>query len=130
MEKERNPTQGPTGDSLGIYIHIPFCRSRCDYCDFYSVAGREDRMDSYQKALLAHIKETAPLAQGIPVDTVYFGGGTPASLGISGCGNCWEPFKSSSSLPRTRKSLWRPIRTAWMSGPCAASARQASTDFP
>ena len=38
-------------------------------------------MDSYQKALLAHIKETAPLAQGIPVDTVYFGGGTPSFFG-------------------------------------------------
>ena len=65
-------------DKLGIYIHIPFCRIKCDYCDFYSLAGREDRMDAYQKALLAHIRETAPLAQGIPVDTVYFGGGTPS----------------------------------------------------
>ena len=68
-------------DKLGIYIHIPFCRSKCDYCDFYSLAGREDRMDAYQKALLAHIRETAPLAQGIPVDTVYFGGGTPSWYG-------------------------------------------------
>ena len=68
-------------DKLGIYIHIPFCRSKCDYCDFYSLAGREDRMDAYQKSLLAHIRETAPLAQGIPVDTIYFGGGTPSWYG-------------------------------------------------
>ncbi|MCF2595796.1 radical SAM family heme chaperone HemW [Pseudoflavonifractor phocaeensis] len=68
-------------ETLGIYIHIPFCRSKCDYCDFYSLAGREDRMDAYQKALLAHIAETAPLAQGIPVDTIYFGGGTPSFYG-------------------------------------------------
>ena len=66
---------------IGIYIHIPFCKSKCDYCDFYSLAGREDRMDAYQKALLAHIRETAPLAQGIPVDTIYFGGGTPSWYG-------------------------------------------------
>ena len=65
-------------DKLGIYIHIPFCRSKCDYCDFYSLAGREDQMDRYQKALLAHLKETAPLAQGYPVDSIYFGGGTPS----------------------------------------------------
>ena len=45
------------GDKLGIYIHIPFCRSKCDYCDFYSLSGREDRMDDYQKALLAHLRE-------------------------------------------------------------------------
>ena len=68
-------------DKLGIYIHIPFCRSKCDYCDFYSMSGREDRMDEYQKALLSHLKETAPLAQTFPVDTIYFGGGTPSYYG-------------------------------------------------
>ena len=45
-------------DKLGLYIHIPFCRAKCDYCDFYSLPGREEVMDSYLKALLAHIKET------------------------------------------------------------------------
>jgi len=68
-------------DKLGIYIHIPFCRSKCDYCDFYSLAGREKDMDTYQKALLAHIRETAPLAHHMEVDTVYFGGGTPSYYG-------------------------------------------------
>ena len=68
-------------DKLGIYIHIPFCRSKCDYCDFYSLAGRDDRMDQYQKALLSHIKETSPLAQDFPVDTIYIGGGTPSYYG-------------------------------------------------
>lgn len=68
-------------EKLGIYIHIPFCRSKCDYCDFYSLAGREKRMDDYQKALLAHIKETAQVAGDFVVDTVYFGGGTPSFYG-------------------------------------------------
>ncbi len=68
-------------DQLGIYIHIPFCRSKCDYCDFYSLSGREADMDRYQKALLAHIKETAPHAKGLEVDTIYFGGGTPSYYG-------------------------------------------------
>ena len=58
-------------EKLGIYIHIPFCRSKCDYCDFYSLAGREERMDDYQKALLIHLKETAPFAKGYQVDSVY-----------------------------------------------------------
>ena len=69
------------GDKLGIYIHIPFCRSKGDDCDFYSLAGREKEMDRYQKALLAHMRETAPLAQGIGVDSIYFGGGTPSYYG-------------------------------------------------
>ncbi len=66
---------------LGLYIHIPFCRSKCDYCDFYSLAGREDRMDAYQKALLVHLAETAPSARSYQVDSVYFGGGTPSFYG-------------------------------------------------
>ena len=63
--KKQTAPKAPVQDKLGIYIHIPFCRSKCDYCDFYSLAGREDRMDAYQKALLAHLGETAPLARGI-----------------------------------------------------------------
>ena len=68
-------------EAVGLYLHIPFCRSKCDYCDFYSLAGREDRMDRYQKALLAHLRETAGMAGDFPVDTVYFGGGTPSYYG-------------------------------------------------
>lgn len=67
--------------TLGIYIHIPFCRSKCDYCDFYSLAGREDRMDDYQKALLAQIAESAPLAKDYAVNSIYIGGGTPTWYG-------------------------------------------------
>ena len=67
--------------TVGLYIHVPFCRSKCDYCDFYSLAGQETRMDDYQRALTAHIKETAPMAKGFKVDTVYFGGGTPSYYG-------------------------------------------------
>lgn len=66
---------------LGIYIHIPFCRSKCDYCDFYSIAAGEARMDEYQRALISHLTETAPAARGYVVDSVYFGGGTPSFYG-------------------------------------------------
>ena len=66
---------------LGLYIHVPFCKQKCAYCDFYSLSGREDRMDSYVDALCAHLLEIAPFAAGHQVDTVYFGGGTPSYLG-------------------------------------------------
>ena len=71
----------PAEKPLGLYIHIPFCKSKCVYCDFYSLAGNEDRMDDYTDALCAHLTETAPFAAGHAVDTVYFGGGTPSYLG-------------------------------------------------
>ncbi len=71
---------------LGIYIHVPFCRSRCEYCDFYSIrGGRNDAlMDGFLQAVLLHIRETAPRAAGYHVDTIYFGGGTPSFFGASG----------------------------------------------
>ena len=66
---------------LGIYIHVPFCRSKCQYCDFYSTACPDKKlMNDYLRAICAHIKETGPQAPGYRVDTVYFGGGTPSIL--------------------------------------------------
>ena len=73
----------PRGDKtpLGIYIHVPFCRSKCQYCDFYSLACQDRHLtDQYIKAVCKHIKETGLLAPGYRVDTVYFGGGTPSFL--------------------------------------------------
>lgn len=69
------------GECLGLYLHIPFCRSKCDYCDFYSLAGREERMDEYQKALLRHVVESVAVARNFPVDSLYIGGGTPTWYG-------------------------------------------------
>ena len=71
--------------SLGIYVHIPFCRSKCQYCDFYSLAQQNSAaMDAYLRSICTHIKETGPLAPGYRVDTIYFGGGTPTHFGASG----------------------------------------------
>ena len=68
---------------LGLYIHVPFCRSKCQYCDFYSLGGgmNHESMDLYLSAVLAHIKETAQRVVGYTVDSVYFGGGTPSFFG-------------------------------------------------
>ena len=68
-------------NTSGIYIHIPFCKSKCDYCDFYSLAGQEEEMDRYQKALLTHLRSFGPKLKGWVVDTIYFGGGTPSYYG-------------------------------------------------
>ncbi len=60
----------------GLYIHIPFCRSKCKYCDFASFSGKEDIMDSYVSALCDEIRSY----KGLEFDTVYIGGGTPTTL--------------------------------------------------
>ena len=68
---------------LGLYLHIPFCKAKCIYCDFYSLPHSEEKMDAYTAALVRHLEEVAPRAAGMQVDTVYFGGGTPSYLGVS-----------------------------------------------
>jgi len=71
--------------SLGIYVHVPFCRSKCQYCDFYSMATKEDKLfDGYLDAVCDHIKEAGELAPGYKVDSIYFGGGTPTFFGADG----------------------------------------------
>ena len=78
-------TKRPNKTSLGLYIHVPFCRSKCQYCDFYSLATKEDKLfDGYLDAVCDHIKEAGELAPGYKVDTIYFGGGTPTFFGADG----------------------------------------------
>ena len=70
---------------LGIYIHIPFCKSKCEYCDFYSLGGNHEELYAdYTDAVCRHIRETGPLAPKHRVDTIYFGGGTPSYFGEEG----------------------------------------------
>jgi len=67
---------------LSVYIHIPFCKSKCPYCDFYSAVPREEStLDAYVKAVRARLFSYAEKYGDRPVGTVYFGGGTPSALG-------------------------------------------------
>lgn len=63
---------------MELYVHIPFCRQKCRYCDFASWAGCEDQMPRYVDALLREAGATAP--EATTMDTVFLGGGTPSLL--------------------------------------------------
>jgi oxygen-independent coproporphyrinogen-3 oxidase len=64
---------------FGVYVHIPFCRHRCDYCAFATWTDRDGVMDAYVEAVIIDIERKVAL--GMPVaDTVFFGGGTPTRL--------------------------------------------------
>ena len=63
----------------GIYIHIPFCKRRCIYCDFFSTTASEKK-NEYIKALCKEIAGRRNYLEGEVIDTVYFGGGTPSQL--------------------------------------------------
>ena len=65
--------------NIGLYLHIPFCKSKCPYCDFYSFSGKDTEKDEYTKALKDRILRISNLqCKG---DTLYIGGGTPSVLG-------------------------------------------------
>lgn len=63
-----------------LYIHIPFCERKCDYCDFLSFATDEGTKAGYFKALFEQIKLKAELAGNIPVSSIFIGGGTPSCV--------------------------------------------------
>jgi oxygen-independent coproporphyrinogen-3 oxidase len=68
--------------ALGIYLHVPFCRTRCDFCAFYLRIHREDWVDAYLTALKREIDlhRRQDRLEGRPASTLYFGGGTPTTL--------------------------------------------------
>lgn len=68
-------------NNVGLYIHIPFCVKKCNYCDFFSVKADSSIMDEYVAQLRESIIKWSEKIKGRTVDTVYFGGGTPSVLG-------------------------------------------------
>ncbi|MFL5734334.1 MAG: radical SAM family heme chaperone HemW [Chloroflexia bacterium] len=74
-------------ESIGLYLHVPFCESKCIYCDFNSYAHMEDRFEPFTEAICADLRRGVsrdlpgePNCQGAPVATVFLGGGTPSVL--------------------------------------------------
>ena len=66
--------------TAGIYIHIPFCAIKCMYCDFYSVADREDAIPKFVKSIIWEIENCSIDVSEWEFDTIFFGGGTPSLL--------------------------------------------------
>ncbi len=96
---------------LGLYIHIPFCKSKCVYCDFYSLPNAEREMNRYTSAVCRHLTETAPQAAAHLADTVYFGGGTPSYLG-----------------PRRLQKILKTVRKHYRIAPDAEVTLEANPD--
>ncbi len=68
-------------DIYSLYLHVPFCRHRCSYCDFNTFAGQERNIPAYVEAICAEICQVSAGAnRRIPVHSVFFGGGTPSLL--------------------------------------------------
>ena len=112
--------------TLGLYLHIPFCKSKCAYCDFYSLPHSEEKMDAYAAALLRHLEEVAPRCTAHTVDTVYFGGGTPSYLGEKQLTHLLKAVKKRFHVPSDAEITleanpdsagdWKALRTLRKAG--------------
>ena len=80
---------------LGLYVHVPFCFSKCSYCAFYSEPSNGDRVNLYVEALLRELELTAPFLQP---ETIFFGGGTPSLLGAAGLSAVLDAVRESFGL--------------------------------
>ena len=69
----------------GIYVHVPFCKSRCVYCGFYSTTALAS-IPRYVDRVIEELQSRSCYLQGAPVDTIYFGGGTPSVLNVKDLG--------------------------------------------
>ena len=81
----------------GIYIHIPFCNSKCNYCNFYSVASSK-HLDAYVPALLKEIALQQPYLEKEPIETIYIGGGTPSLLGYTQLASILEKLNKTFEI--------------------------------
>ena len=112
-----------TSTTLGLYIHIPFCESKCAYCDFYSLPGTDKaKIDAYLAALLRHMRETAEFtgiksskSGGWMVDSVYIGGGTPPVFGA----------QRIAKILKTVNKFWQVSQSAEIT----AEANPGSLDY-
>ncbi|MCD8309921.1 MAG: radical SAM family heme chaperone HemW [Prevotellaceae bacterium] len=81
----------------GIYLHIPFCKTRCSYCDFYSTT-RAHLQARYVEALCRELRMRGDYLQGEPVRTLYFGGGTPSRLSEAGLSRLFQTIEETYGL--------------------------------
>jgi oxygen-independent coproporphyrinogen-3 oxidase len=73
-------TQGALEPVRSLYIHVPFCFHKCHYCDFYSIVDTQDRQDIFTDRLIQELRALAPYTGGLPLKTIFVGGGTPSLL--------------------------------------------------
>lgn len=84
----------------GIYIHIPFCKSKCRYCDFTSYPSKIGYADAYMACVYKEMKLRAPELKDKTFDTVYFGGGTPSVIDAMSIVGCMNLIRSDFNLAK------------------------------
>ncbi len=74
------PSLTPPSTAFGVYVHVPFCRERCDYCAFATYTDRDHLMERYAAACVTELQRAERAGDLAPATSVFFGGGTPSRL--------------------------------------------------
>ena len=96
-------------ERYSLYLHIPFCRHRCAYCDFNTYAGQDRYREAYVEALCTEARlASQPVPDRLPVHTVFFGGGTPSLLRPEEFQSIFQVIRDSMICSKMRKSHSKP----------------------
>ncbi|MGX9481483.1 radical SAM family heme chaperone HemW [Veillonella sp. Ser01] len=101
MKTDSNTLNLVTLGDMGLYVHIPFCKQKCMYCDFPAYQNLQDYYETYVYALIQEIDlwvSEHPESKSKPIDTIYFGGGTPTELSIQQLQMIVDKIKSTFTI--------------------------------
>ena len=101
MKTDSNTLNLSTLGDMGLYVHIPFCKQKCMYCDFPAYQNLQDYYETYVYALVQEIDlwvSEHPESKSKPIDTIYFGGGTPTELSIQQLQMIVDKIKSTFTI--------------------------------
>lgn len=82
-----------------LYIHVPFCASKCNYCAFYSRACADIDWDNYAQNIISEIKQWADKLGKIDIPTIFFGGGTPSLMPVTVFGEIMDAIRDQFNVP-------------------------------
>ena len=115
---------------FSLYLHFPFCKRKCLYCDFCSAAASEDDMRAYCDALCREIALTAPMFAGSTADTVFLGGGTPSIVPPDAMRKVLaalrERFAIAPNAEFTSEANPGTLTDAWLDALCDAGLNRLS----
>ena len=101
MKADSNILNLSTLGDMGLYVHIPFCKQKCIYCDFSAYQNLQDYYETYVYALVQEMDlwmSEHPESKSKPIDTIYFGGGTPTELSIQQLQMIVDKIKSTFTI--------------------------------
>ena len=101
MKTDSNTLNLSTLGDMGLYVHIPFCKQKCMYCDFPAYQNLQDYYETYVYALVQEMDlwgSEHPESKSKPIDTIYFGGGTPTELSIPQLQMIVDKIKSTFTI--------------------------------